>query len=732
MKKRAFILLFVLALSVLMMVSCSGREIEQGRALVEVNAKKSELTVTVMPSADALELNAKIYLFALAPGQTEDNVSSELPVASADAAERLTFTIPLFEKGISRLYHSFVAAYVDELGQYVSAIDAPAYVVNPEAFAENTSSYAESSTPKGINAEYDVDALELGVGNAVIEIPIESYLLATPSADALSHVYAGESFYLDRHAVETLDNRVKYYTDNRVNVYFRFVLKTSHEDLPAAISCLAYSADDGGSYYPINMTDSRSAAYVTALLDFMAERYTRADRLYGLCSNFIAGKALNGSEETSNQGSSSMLARIMYIAMASHYSNGRVFVTVDNNKSSTYSFLTEFARRAEAGGDYPWGIALSVRAASTESDRIWYDDSGNGKYITPSNIGNFVGKDFLGLENMLYEGDERRVMISDFSVELGDSEIAPELQSASIAYAYYKFCATDAIDAIIYSYQADTPTKRVGLRALDNEGNPAKTRRSWQIFHDVDSDADINSFVSQYIREASFWTPLYTENAAKVQIKRVVKGTAVLGVVADDYAPTLMFGFDDGTLQGFTAVGEGSYSGLVRVGSTSAFKAYLPKISVGESYVSRFGVTAAELNQNSLLVTICLEGEVENTTASSYRVGLTLVQSNGSGDVKYIAEVHGIAAGAPVTVAFDVAPFREAMKNGDVELRLSAKGDDGSGCFLRVDRVSSGRVQKNTWLILLLVFLAVLSLAAMVALAVIWYRKKRGAVKIKK
>ena len=93
MKKRAFILLFVLALSVLMMVSCSGREIEQGRALVEVNAQKSELTVTVMPSADALELNAKIYLFALAPGQTEDNVSSELPVASADAAEKRNYYI---------------------------------------------------------------------------------------------------------------------------------------------------------------------------------------------------------------------------------------------------------------------------------------------------------------------------------------------------------------------------------------------------------------------------------------------------------------------------------------------------------------------------------------------------------------------------------------------------------------------------------------------------------------
>ena len=732
MKKRAFIFLFVLVLSVLAMVSCSGREVEQNRALVELDAQKSELTVTVMPSAEAIELNAKIYLFALSPGQTEDSISAELPVASADVSEKLTFTLPLVEKGVSRLYHSFVAAYVDELGRYVSAIDAPAYVINPEAFAENTEGYVESSTPKGINAEHDVDAVELGVGNAVIEIPIERYLLASPTADAVSHIYAGESFYFDREALETLDSRVRYYTQNQVNVYFRFVLKTAKKALPEGLSCLANSADDDSSYYPINMTDTRSAAYVTALLDFMAERYTRADRLYGLCANFIAGKALNGSAESYGQSAASMLVRIMHVALTSHYSNGRVFVTVDNNKSNTYSFLTEFARRAEAGGSYPWGIALSVRAASSESDRIWYDDSGNGKYITPSNISTFVGSDFLGLENMLYEGNERRVMISDFSVELGDSEVAPELQAASIAYAYYKFCATDGIDAIIYSYQTDTASKRVGLRTVDVDGKPTKTRRSWQLFHDIDTDADINGLVSQYIKEADLWKTLYTENVARVRVKKAVKGTAAVGVVADDYAPTVMFGFDDGTLQGFNAVGEGSYSGLVRIGGSSALKAYLPKIAVGESYVSRQGIKPAELNQNSLIVTVCLDAEAENLIASSYSLSLTLVQKNGNSDVKYTAEVSGIAAGAPVTVAFDVSSFREAMKSGDVELRLSAEGDDGSGCFLRVDRVSSGRVQKNTWLIIILIFLAVLALAAMAALGVIWYKKKKDPVKIKK
>ncbi len=730
MKKKIFLLLFVVALTLLALVSCSNAEPQPNRATVTVDAGRGELTVVVMPDPELLEQykDATLYLYALEPGKTEVDLSSEVPVTSAVAAESLTFKLPLVEKGVSRLYHSFMAAYIDESGGYIHAIEAPGYVVNPEAFAENKSEYKQNDSIKGLNAEYDLDAIELGVANAVIEIAAEDYILPTPNSEALAHICVGESFYFDRTAIERLDERVKLYTQNGVTVYFRFVLKTEQNDLPEELACLAYADASDETYYPINMTDSRAAAYMTGLLDFMAERYTRPDGMYGLCSNFIAGKALNvppdGVGASTNQRASAILVRTMYIAMASHYSNGRVFITSGNNRSNAYSFLGDFAKRAEEGGDYPWGIALSVRAASAESDRIWYDDGGGGKYITPSNINTVTGIDFLGREDMMYRDKERNLIVSDFSVELKDTEISPELQAASYAYAYYKFAAAEKVDAMIYSYQTDTVSKQAGLRSVDDEGNPEKTRRSWQVFRDIDTDADINSFVSSYIRDDELWKPLYSETATKVRIKRSRTGSTALGVNPEDYSPSTLFGFDDGGMQGFRANGEGSYAGLVRIESGSALKAYFPKMPAGKAYVSRSGITAAELSQNNLLVTVLLEPEPESTT-SRYNIELTLIQDNPSIDAQYVSKISGVTAGTPITLVFDIGPFREVMQNGEIELRLSAVGNDGAGCSLRIDSIMSGKVQKNTWLIVLLILLAVLAVVAMVALAIIWYRKKR-------
>ncbi len=744
MKKRILTVLFIVTALVLLLVSCAESEAVPNSVSVSLDKKGRELTVRVMPEAELLETHkdSKLYLFALAPGQTEADISGLEPIAEADAGESVKFKLPLVEKGISRLYYSFTAAFADGAGAYVKAVGSAGYVRNPEVLSQNDKPYTSGDTLKGLNAVYDNDAMALDIEHAVIEVAFEDYLLEAPSAESISYIFGGESFYLNKSAVEELDRRVLYYTQNDVNVYFRFVVKTEPEALPEKLRCLVEAgAEKGAGHYSVNMRDKRASAYVVGLLDFMAERYTRDDGMYGLCANFIAGHALNspGSSAGSatreqNMISASTLVRSMYIAMASHYENGRVFAAVDNNwksvtaggsaDSASQVFLEDFAERASAAGDYPWGIAMSVSATSNESDRIWYDDSGNGKYITPTNISTVTGIDFLGRENMLYGEDLRNMIVSDFSVGLNDTEISPELQAASYAYAYYKFYAAGNIDAVIYSDQVDGAGKKSGLRPLDDEGKPGRARRAWFVLRDIDTDFDIDALVSQYIKENS-WTELYRANRDSIRVKKSRNGNASLGVRAEDYSPSVLFGFDDGTLMGFTACGEGSNAGLVRVGDASALEAHLPKQDSGLSYISRKNIDPDQLSQNSLLVTLSISPETGAPAAYSYDVVLTLVQKNGkSNDPIYRCEVNSVASGVPVTIAFDIGAFREVMLDGDIELRLSAAGIDSSGCVLRVDSIMSGKVQKHTWLIVLLILLAVLALAGIVVLAVIWYRKR--------
>ncbi len=746
MTKRIVTLLFIAVALVFMLVSCAEPEAVPDSVSVSLDKRGGELTVRVMPSPELLETHkdSKLCLFALAPGQTDAELFDLSPIAEASSGESVSFKIPLVEKGISRLYYGFTAAFVDETtGGYVKAVKSAGYVKNPEVLAKNDREYTYGDTLKGLNVTYDNDAVELDIEHAVIEIAVEDYLLGIPKQESISYTFGGESFFFDKVSVETLDGRVRYYTKNDINVYFRFVLRTGPDKLDERLACLAESgASDNAEYYPINMRDERAAAYMTALLDFMAERYTRADSEYGLCANFIAGHALNSPKKgignasrEENMISSSMLVRSMYIAMASHYKNGRVFASVDNHwksvsaggtgDSAAYNFLTDFAARASASGDYPWGIAMALGATSSESDRIWYDDSGSGKYITPTNISTITGVDFLGQENMLYGEDMRHMIVSDLSIALSGVEISSELQASSYAYAYYKIHAAKNIDAFIYSDQTDRDGSKTGLRPVDDQGVLGDARRAWFVMRDIDSDADINGLVSQYIKENS-WNELYSANNADIRVKNRRSGTAAVGVKAEDYSPSLLYGFDDGTTMGFTAYGNGSWSGLVRVGEASAFEAYLPTLESGASYISRSGIKPSELNQNSLIMTLCLSPEPNATTqAYSCDLVLTLSQKNAkANDPMWSCEVKSVASGAPVTLVFDIGAFREIMQDGDIELRLSAVGIDGSGCIVRINNVMSGKVQKHTWLIILLIFLAVLALVGIVVLALLWYRKR--------
>ncbi len=521
MKKRILTVLLLAVALVLLLASCAKDETVPDSVSVSLNKKGDELTVRVMPETELLDAHrdSTLYLFALAPGQTDADIFDLKPIAESEADESVDFKLPLVEKGVSRLYYSFTAAFVDgTTGGYVKAVKLPGYINNPEVLSTNDGDYTSGDTIKGLNAVYDNDAVALDIEHAVIEIALEDYLLGIPNSESIAYLFGGESFYMDKKAVETLDRRVLYYTKSDVNVYFRFVVRTAPDELPESLRCLVEpGAGKDAGYYAVNMRDERAAAYTVGLLNFMAERYTREDGLYGLCANFIAGHALNSPGKSignatreQNMISASMLVRSMYIAMASHYENGRVFASVDNNwksvtaggsgDSASHSFLTDFAARAAAAGDYPWGIAMAVTATSAESDRIWYDDSGSGKYITPTNIANITGVDFLGQENMLYGENMRHLIVSDFSVKLNDTEISPELQASSYAYAYYKFHAAGNIDAVIYSDQVDRVGRKSGLRPIDDEGTPGRARRAWFVLRDIDTDADIDGLVSKYIK----------------------------------------------------------------------------------------------------------------------------------------------------------------------------------------------------------------------------------------
>lgn len=738
MKRKIFIMIIFACVAVLLLCGCANRELDPGTLDVMLDSKGGNLTITVAPKSDLIETykGKKLYFFALDTGKSKCDLTKETPIASKNSGSTVSVSVPLNENGISRLYYGFTAAFYDSAtNKYVEAVSEPAYVSNPEVLSDNSTELQKSVSIKGLCAEYDTDAIELGISHVIIDIPLDRYILPVGKMNAVSYIYNSKSYYIDRAELEKLDGRIKYYTDNGVRVYLRFKLEKSHAELEGELKNIAYAATvEGAAEYAINLNNTVGAEYVAGFFDFISERYTREDRQYGLVSSFIAGNALNtpssGAAGVSPEdyiSGCSTLVRIMHIALTSHYENGRVYLSIDHNwkvsagsscDTSGYKFISSFDEKTKLGGDFAWGVAATVKAVSSP-DRVWYEGSGGGSYLTPESIGN-LSNDLMMQTDKFYDGKIRDIIIANFDAVLTDSE---KNQAASYAYAYYKAIADGNVSAFFYSTQFDkTQDEKVGLRTAGLENQPGNTRQIYEMLRDIDTDTDINAKVSPIIADAR-WNNLYSEYAKAVQVRKSCTGNSY-AVDATTYDTSVLCDFSDGTLNSFSTVGLDSFAGLTRKNGVTVLEATLYRTTPASlSYISRKNLHAADFKGDNLLIT--LDVQSIGMLSGAYNITVMLVQDsdNANDRIVYAATSPAVTAGKKTTLAFDISRFRSLAENRELELRISASSTDGTDCKLTLIEILTGKERTNTALIVILIILASVAVVAIVLLIVIWFKK---------
>jgi len=739
MKKRIIFLLLIM-IPVLLLASCNKNEIEEGMLSAELRSNGKNIKITVMPEDDVLDKYKRedLYIFSFAPGEDpSDGFSGRDPIAKKRIDSKVTFKVPLTENGESRLYHSFAAAvYDDATREFVMAAESAAYITNPDKLSKNKTDFVKTRSIKGILAEYDTDAAALGASHIIIDVYVDDYILETGNSDALQYVFGKNTYFLDKSAVEKLDKRVSFHSGNGAAVYLRFLLKRSFEELPAGLSYLAYpDTKAGAERYSINMNDKKCAGAVAGFADFLAGRYCTEDSSFGTVSAFIAGYALNtpgkgaaGVTYDEYFGGAKLLLRTLYTAMASHYENGRVYVSIDHRwkasgvselDSSGFKFLSELISDSESEGNFPWGVAVVTGSVSLDSDRIWYDDSDDGTYLTPSELGELTS-DFLGDSDALYRGELRRVMVSGFAVSTTGSEKTEINQAASYAYAYYCAVATERIDAFVYSRQTDTETSSSGLRYVTDEGVPSAARKIYDVVKVIDTDEEIPSDIRRAISSDSGWKSLYSSYSEEVMKSLFRRGEGKSVKIsgkedpAERYKAEELFDFAMGDKYSFGTMGEGSYSGLTESGLKLSFK---NESRADTGYIYKKGISNSEFKDDSVLVKL-------SDIGSNCYLKLVLVQDNGKKpDVIYESGEVAVAKGDIALIDFDISDFIDDIGKGDVEIRLYARDADGLPCELTVSSIMTGKEKTNTVLIVILIVLASAAVVTIAVLGVIWFRR---------
>ena len=737
MKRKLLISVAALAfvLCALLLCSCAGGALEPGDAIATVSGD----TVTVSAAFTEQLQNAKrdqtVYLFAVDPDvKLSELLESSDPVALAEAkmAGSLSFNVPLCENGVSRLTSGFVFATYDKLQKiYEPLHDSPVYISKPEDLASYGGADYKNGSIKGMNAESASDVIALGASHALVDLPIEKYVLTEDNGNSIRHEFGGVSYYFDRTAVEALDKKVSSLSDFGAKVYLRIYLGVAIDELEDDMRFLACpGTEEGAEYYTIDFGDKKALLAYSAFTDLLCSRYAEGKADFGTAESIIVGKAANAPDLGSNVGHLKSGAYVEHYAKAlrithnilrSHCKSGQVYLSIDRNLCvsslntliSGEEFMLSIAEIAKDQGDYEWGVAAEC-SSFAGNDSVWIDTE-DFAYLSPANLSALTNS-VLERDELTYGDVIRDVIISDLYIYCDPEVPASESnQAASYAYAYYNAVKNGKVSALIYSYLNDGKNNPCGLKNENGE------KKIYSMVRAIDTDTDLSDEVGNLIGRQ--WTSLYkNEDLRKAVVRgQFVKGSAKTGST-DKYDLSSVASFEGGTLAGFDTLGVGRV-GLVREDGVSRLFAHFdPKTQSGGFAVKIADVPAELISGNYLVVPIKISADGDVAT-DDYRVTLTLIQKENGGEVRNYSASLSLASDAERTAIFDISKFTESKLSSAVTVMLTVESAEDVPFTLLIGEVLSASEHANNWWIIVLIILGALLIIGGITVFVLWFRK---------
>ncbi|MCI8332397.1 MAG: hypothetical protein HFE78_06195 [Clostridiales bacterium] len=463
-----------------------------------------------------------IFLFEFKPYEKFDDINTKAPVSELVAKKELSFTVDLAEDIARRKYSKYILAVSD--GEGYAAISGSHYIDNPEVLATERNFPASKTGKAGIlNADTEVTG-ELGVSKSIVRAALNE--LVSDSVDEGQKIdYAGKTYYVDKEKLITLDNQIRTLSEQGIEVYVQLVLTAPVEDMADAAKVLyASSESKDASFYALDTTSEQGTDLYCALVEFLADRYTRDDHAFGHAPGFIFGCSVNDGRGHYYMGptnatlfisSLSRAVRLTSWALRSVSPKIDFYVSFGNNFQSavldpaqTPSEELDFSAKQVMDGlvsvlpSVPFGFALSAGASDGRAD-FWTDPLADNTFDTPfitmKNIE--LMAEYIAQPAMLCGGFLRDVIISDFRVSAGDSTIsAQSAQAAALVCAYYKAYQIEEISALFYGAPFDTQDSGTGL--VDN----GKARLAFTAFQNIGAlgPDEIESRMETYMDEESF------------------------------------------------------------------------------------------------------------------------------------------------------------------------------------------------------------------------------------
>lgn len=379
-----------------------------------------------------------------------------------------------------------------------------------------TGSYPVAASKKGLQVEDVADALALGVKQAALNFNLSQLIDPTGDTNNPDWKVEGREYRFKRSYLEQMDQQIKALSDHDVVVTIIVLTYQSADPEVNRIlihpCCLTNAPNHLGNF---NTVTDEGRRWLTATMEFCAERWSRPDQKHGQVAGYIMGNEVNSHWWWANMGRVSMeefaddylcTVRLAHAAVRKESSWARVYLSLEHHWNIRYPagdaqqafparpFLDYFAQRAREGGDFDWNIAFHPYPENLFEPRFWNDQTATTNVLTTPRI-TFKNIEllpaYLHRPELLFKGQPRRIILSEQGFHTPAGPDGETIQAAAYCYAYKKIERLDGIDAFILHRHVDNAHEGgllLGLRSNQSKnGDPRPKKKIYECFRAADT-----------------------------------------------------------------------------------------------------------------------------------------------------------------------------------------------------------------------------------------------------
>lgn len=348
---------------------------------------------------------------------------------------------------------------------------------------------------------------DLGISAVTVNVMIHSLIELKPGKDTVPFQWQGRTYHANEAALARLDGTFLEAQKNHVMVSVILLVANPAKDRDPVVQRIGHpDARPEGVFSMPNVTSAEGISIYGAVLNLMAERWSRPDGKYGRVHHWIIHNEVDAGWVWTNAGTKPDIVymdlyqrsmRLMDLIARQYDPNSRPFITLTHHWANrgdpkwygSKRLIDLLVRFTLAEGDFPWALAYHPYPQNLFNPRTWDDDQATFSFeshkITPKNLE--VLDAYMKQPALLYQGKVRPVHLSENGFNSKDySPKALEDQAAGMALAWKKMAALSSIESWQYHNWIDNRGEgglRIGLRKFPDEpGDPLGKKPIWHLY----------------------------------------------------------------------------------------------------------------------------------------------------------------------------------------------------------------------------------------------------------